>query len=416
MESPVSDSKPVILIVDDQPENIRILSGFLKGKYTPVAATNGSKALEISFSKNQPDIILLDIMMPGMDGYEVCRHLKNDDRTCNIPVIFLTARDGIKDEVRGFETGAVDFLTKPFNPERLEARLRAHLKIRQNYEKNINLDKPDQQSKIDHILESYETYLKKMQDQIDSAMNIYHNIIDLKQDNKFPLDLSWRQQSVAELGGDFIDIKENGSALSILVADVAGHDIGSSYHTILLKAFFDENCYKEDNGITLFKLLNRHLLKSGKEKQMITGLFARISLDEKSCEMVSAGHPWAVIHRKNGSFPEQIFTSGGTPLGLQSDTSFISERIDLSAGDRLFVYTDGVSNASRFDTKTGKRKKLYAKGLNELFFKYHNLPLDETISMIWHDLLKFCKGKPKDDILLFGFEVPQKIQQESGQV
>jgi class 3 adenylate cyclase len=123
------DSKPNILIVDDTPENIRILVSLLKDRYRPLIATNGEKALEQAASAIRPDLILLDIMMPGMDGYEVCRKLKMDELTRDIPVIFITAMTEVEDESHGFEVGAVDYITKPFQPTIVEARVRTHVQI-----------------------------------------------------------------------------------------------------------------------------------------------------------------------------------------------------------------------------------------------------------------------------------------------
>lgn len=119
-----------ILIVDDTPENIDILKGVLKEQYTIKAATRGGKALEIA--RTTPvDLILLDIMMPEMDGYEVCRALKADEATKRIPVIFVTALQEIGDETKGFEAGAVDFITKPVNAAVVQARVRTHLSLKE---------------------------------------------------------------------------------------------------------------------------------------------------------------------------------------------------------------------------------------------------------------------------------------------
>lgn len=113
------------------PENIRLLSSVLKEKYTLIAAVNGEKALDIALS-SRPDLILMDILMPGMDGYELCSHLKNDPRTKDIPVIFITSKDDEADETRGFDTGAVDYITKPFNPMIVEARVQTHVDLKQH--------------------------------------------------------------------------------------------------------------------------------------------------------------------------------------------------------------------------------------------------------------------------------------------
>ncbi|RDH89357.1 MAG: hypothetical protein DIZ77_09720 [endosymbiont of Seepiophila jonesi] len=121
--------RQLILVVDDTPDNIDVLVGVLRSKYDIKAALNGEKALKIASSDPKPDMILLDIMMSGMDGYEVCRLLKADPATSNIPVIFVTAKDDVADEKRGFELGAVDYITKPISPHIVEARVRTHLAL-----------------------------------------------------------------------------------------------------------------------------------------------------------------------------------------------------------------------------------------------------------------------------------------------
>jgi PleD family two-component response regulator len=122
--------KQVILTVDDSPDDIALISQVLRETYQVRVATNGKDALHIAFSSNPPDLILLDIMMPGMDGYEVCRQLKSDPQTSDIPVIFLTSKTDIADEERGFESGAVDYIIKPISPPILLARVRTHLRLK----------------------------------------------------------------------------------------------------------------------------------------------------------------------------------------------------------------------------------------------------------------------------------------------
>ncbi|WP_208320304.1 response regulator [Hypnocyclicus thermotrophus] len=121
-------NKYTILIVDDTPENLDVLAGILNEEYNIKVAKNGKIALKIA-EKFLPDLILLDIMMPEMDGYEVCRNLKNNIQTKNIPVIFVTAKDQEVDEKLGFEAGAVDYLTKPIRPTITKARIKTHLKL-----------------------------------------------------------------------------------------------------------------------------------------------------------------------------------------------------------------------------------------------------------------------------------------------
>lgn len=125
-----SADKPTILIVDDTPANLALLSDVLKPSYRTKVAVDGEKALRIALSASPPDLILLDIMMPGMDGYEVCRKLKADPRTENIPIVFLTARYRDHDEIaRGLEAGAHDYVTKPFSAPELLARIGVMVRI-----------------------------------------------------------------------------------------------------------------------------------------------------------------------------------------------------------------------------------------------------------------------------------------------
>ena len=119
--------KSTILVVDDTPDNLKLISGLLKDTYKVKIATNGESALEIAQSTFPPDLILLDIMMPEMDGYEVCMRLKNDINTAHIPVIFLTAKTEVSDETKGLEMGAVDYISKPINPLILLSRVKIHL-------------------------------------------------------------------------------------------------------------------------------------------------------------------------------------------------------------------------------------------------------------------------------------------------
>lgn len=132
-----NENEQVILVVDDAPENIDVLSALLATEYKVKATTDGERALAIARSDAPPDLVLLDVAMPGMDGYEVCRQLKADPRTRRIPVLFVTAKRNIEDETRGFEIGAVDYITKPISPPVVKARVRAHLAL---YDQNRALE------------------------------------------------------------------------------------------------------------------------------------------------------------------------------------------------------------------------------------------------------------------------------------
>lgn len=123
--------KPTVLVVDDTPDNLTLMSGLLKDKYKVKIANNGERALKVATTGTPPDIILLDIMMPVMDGYETCRHLKENPETRDIPVVFLTAKAEVEDEMKGFELGAVDYITKPISPPIVMARVQTQLQLKQ---------------------------------------------------------------------------------------------------------------------------------------------------------------------------------------------------------------------------------------------------------------------------------------------
>lgn len=145
-----------LLVVDDSPENLNFLTQILQDNYQIKIATNGLKALEIANTSPPPDLILLDIIMPGIDGYEVCHKLKSNPKTADIPVIFITARDEMVDEALGFKLGAVDYITKPFSPYILKARIKTHITLHHQ-------NKVLEQKVKERTQEVYETRLKIIQ-------------------------------------------------------------------------------------------------------------------------------------------------------------------------------------------------------------------------------------------------------------
>lgn len=124
------DLRPLILAVDDTPENLALIVELLREHYRLRVATNGMDALRLAAGSPRPDLILLDVMMPGMDGFEVCERLQADPATAGIPVIFLTALTSVEDERHGLQVGAVDYVTKPISPPILEARVKTHLRLK----------------------------------------------------------------------------------------------------------------------------------------------------------------------------------------------------------------------------------------------------------------------------------------------
>ena len=131
VEPSAKPRRPTVLIVDDTPENLGIINDLLRNDYRTRIAHNGATALKAAFMDEPPDLVLLDIMMPDMDGYHVCEHLKTDERTKHVPIIFLTGKAETEDEQRGFDLGAVDYIIKPISPAILKARVRTHLALKE---------------------------------------------------------------------------------------------------------------------------------------------------------------------------------------------------------------------------------------------------------------------------------------------
>ncbi|MBI3228914.1 MAG: two-component system response regulator [Burkholderiales bacterium] len=151
--------KPTILVVDDIPENIDLLREVLEGNYRTKIAINGEKALKIAFSDTKIDLILLDIMMPGMSGYEVCMQLKANPATRDIPIIFITAMSEVDDERKGLEMGAVDYITKPISPPIVQARIKTQLAA-----KRVQDFLRDQNKFLEHEIEKRTREVMALQD------------------------------------------------------------------------------------------------------------------------------------------------------------------------------------------------------------------------------------------------------------
>jgi putative two-component system response regulator len=150
-----------VLVVDDMPDNLRLMSDLLKDVYNVKVSRSGETAIDIVNSNIQPDLILLDIMMPEMDGYEVCSHLKSNPKTEKIPVIFLSSKNEVSDETKGFELGAVDYITKPISPSIVLSRVKTHLEMK----------------KLHDMLRDENNIMKKMQDFLRDQNNFLENEI-----------------------------------------------------------------------------------------------------------------------------------------------------------------------------------------------------------------------------------------------
>jgi putative two-component system response regulator len=216
------NAKQVILIVDDTPDNITLLSALLKDKYRIKIATNGLKALHIASIEPSPDLILLDVMMPEMDGYETCRRLKDNPQTHQIPVIFLTAKSQVSDEEMGLRLGAVDYISKPVSPPIVLARVATQL----NLVRARNLLQ-DQNKNLEGLVKDRTLKLAKMQDAIIMAMASLAETRDnetgnhIRRTQNYVAALARQLKSVPRFSAELTD--EN---IELLYKSAPLHDIG----------------------------------------------------------------------------------------------------------------------------------------------------------------------------------------------
>jgi len=201
------EKKPKVLIVDDTPENIQVLMGTLKDQYAIVAAINGEKALKMAVTEPRPDLILLDIMMPGMDGFEVCSRLKSDPETREIPVIFLSALDDTANKIKGFSKGAVDYISKPFQPEEVHVRVNTHLTM-----SRLKQSLAQKNKELQEYSEQLEERVRERTAELASLNHVYERFVP----REF-LDLL-KKKSVLEINlGDQVSHK-----MTVMFADIRG--------------------------------------------------------------------------------------------------------------------------------------------------------------------------------------------------
>ena len=201
----MSAEAKTVLLVDDAPANLHVVNSILKSTYKIQIATSGEKALKLANQSPAPDLILLDVMMPEMDGYEVCSRLKSAADTRDIPVIFLTGQTETDDETKGFEVGAVDYIHKPFSPAVVKARVHTHLVLR-------------------GIREQLASQLLTIQHEMETAREIQLSILPREIPAIQGLDIAARYIPMTSVAGDFYDfIQIDEKRIGVLVADVSGH-------------------------------------------------------------------------------------------------------------------------------------------------------------------------------------------------
>lgn len=401
-----------ILLVEDEDDLLYSMQLILERKgYSVTTAQNGREALakfREALKKKKPfHLVITDIQMPDLTGTELVQKIY--ELEAETPTLVITGYGSKEVVVDLMRLGCRDYLEKPFLPSTFLKRIlnvlersRARREVVEDKIRQFKKEAGDYETQLAY----YRSTLEKFQKQFKSAKGTYENLIHIKKEN-FTLPLVWRLRQYAELGGDYFDVKHTPWGCDILLADVTGHDMGASYHTILIKAFFEENSRTGNDGVTFFNLLNRQLLEHHGPRRIITAIFIRLHHGNKEGEVLSAGHPTLLRMRKRSSSPF-AFKLSGDVLGVHENVRFEKRRFLLKPGDRYFAHTDGILGAAQVDGATGKKYKLGQEGLERLIAETGLQPLETTVDSLWNKIMEFCRYKPGDDMLLLGFEIPQK--------
>jgi putative two-component system response regulator len=209
-----TDTKPTVLIVDDAPDNLMLIKMLLQGKYRVKLALNGEIALRAAEQQPLPDLILLDVMMPDMDGYQVCRQLKANPVTSNIPVLFLTAKNHLEDQRRGFQEGALDYVTKPIDPEVLQARVATHLQL-----KTLRGQMQDQHQQLDQLTQIQDATILAVAAMVETGDNATRN--HLRRTQHYVAAMAKQMQQQAQYAESLSD-----GNIALIFKAVPLHDIG----------------------------------------------------------------------------------------------------------------------------------------------------------------------------------------------
>jgi sigma-B regulation protein RsbU (phosphoserine phosphatase) len=331
-----------LLLVDDNPTNLQVLYQTLEGTGCKLlVAKDGETALTIA-QKASPDLILLDIMMPGIDGFEVCRRLKEDPATASIPVIFLSALTDTKDKVQGLQLGAVDYVSKPFQPDEVIARVNTHLTIHR-----LKREVENKKDELEHEL---------------------------------------------EVVGDYYDIaKISDNQWGFLVADAEGHSAPAAVMMAMTCALFRSYPELPKEPGELLYFLNQHLCKVA-DPSFVTALYVVYDASSHILRIARAGHPPPMIYRSSEKKAVELPCDGVFPMGIDPYDQVPVTEAELQPNDRILMYTDGITERFNAAGKTYGEERLL-----RLLEQGQNSKPQELLSAIMKDVDDFAGDRPADD-------------------
>jgi len=378
-ELPEVSPKGNILIVDDTPANLRLLSRMLTEQgYQVRPVPDGPLALAAARAE-PPDLILLDIRMPEMDGYEVCEHLKADAQTGDIPIIFISALDEIGDKVKAFTVGGVDYVTKPFQFAEVLARVETHLALRR-------LQKQLQDAN------------EKMERELALAGEVQASFLPRDVPDIPGWQLAVALKPARETSGDFYDINPlSNGRWGILVADVMGKGAGAALFMALswtlIRTYAAE--YPAQPELVL-RAANRRILTDTKANQFVTVFYGILDPATGTLSYCNAGHCPPIFINAQDNREVQKLIRTGVPLGILEDETWKQEAIRFAPGDALVLYSDGVTDAQNQQGAFFGEDRLLESVRANLGHAAHDIR-----QAIVTDIDRFVGGMPQfDDIVV----------------
>jgi sigma-B regulation protein RsbU (phosphoserine phosphatase) len=391
-----------ILVVDDTPANLQVLAGMLKDRGYKVRPVPGGQLALRAARRDPPDLILLDINMPDMNGYEVCDRLKADDALKGIPVIFISALTDQLDKVKAFTTGGVDYITKPFQMEELHARVETHLKLRR-------LQLELEAANADLVRANC-----RMSRDLAAAAKIQRTFLPAAVPGVPGAEFAWCYRPCDELAGDGLNVVPlGGGKVGLYVLDVSGHGVAAALLSVTLSRLLSPT---SDPSTILFGdrsgrdppaptppaevagRLNRLFPYDSATEQFATLIYGVLDVSTGDFRHVSAGHP-GPLHLPVGG-PPVLLHSPGFPIGLAGE-AYSEQCIRLAAGDRLYLYSDGLPEAmDPGGVQFGDDRLLEAVG------RARTEPLREGNAALLSEITRWQRGeRPHDDMSVLAVEV-----------